>query len=50
MSTIQPFLDAEIDYRRQHLAAQYARRPRLRVPRRMPLHLPRPRRRPLAVA
>jgi hypothetical protein len=50
MTTTQPFVEAEIAYRRQHLAEQYARGSRLRLPRRPSLHLPRPRRRPLALA
>lgn len=50
MMTTQPYLAAEVEYRRQHLAGVYARGPRLRLPRRPTLHLPRPRRRPLAVA
>lgn len=50
MMTTQPFAEAEIAYRRQQLAAQYARGSRLRLPRRPPLRLPRPRRRPLALA
>ncbi|HYO39697.1 MAG TPA: hypothetical protein VER39_08580 [Nocardioidaceae bacterium] len=50
MMSTEPFLSAEIDYRRRHLAEQYARGGRLRLPRRPSLHLPRPRRRPLALA
>ena len=53
----EPFLAAELDYRRERLQRDYrkhgskaARSPRRWVPRRPTLHLPRPRRRPVAVA
>ncbi len=48
----EPFVSAEVGYRRARAVAQYprSRRPRHRVPRRRSLHLPHPRRRPLSLA
>jgi hypothetical protein len=48
----EPYVTAEVDYRRAQVTRQFARRGkgRLRVPRRPTLHLPRPRRRPLSLA
>jgi hypothetical protein len=53
MSTPEPFLTAEIEYRQQHAAELYNRHPKGRrhwVPRRPTLKLPTSRRRPLTVA
>ena len=50
-TTPEPFLSAEIAYRQDRVAQQYARHPRRhRVPRRPHLRLPHPHRRPVAVA
>jgi hypothetical protein len=46
----EPFASAEISYRQHHLAEQYTKGRRIRVPRRPSLRLPSPRRRPLSVA
>ena len=52
----EPFLSAELAYRRQRAMEQYHRHPstrrrhRLHLPRRPTLRLPRPHRRPVAVA
>jgi len=49
--TVEPFLSAEIAFRQQRVRDSYARHPRRHhVPRRHGLRLPRPHRRPLAVA
>ncbi|CAN5410818.1 hypothetical protein BH10ACT10_BH10ACT10_14510 [soil metagenome] len=50
MMTPEPFLSAEIEYRQHHLADQYGKGRRHRVPRRPSLRLPQPRRRPVSVA
>ncbi len=49
----EPFLSSEIDYRQEQVRRQFhahPRRHRHQVPRRHTLGLPRPRRRPLALA
>jgi hypothetical protein len=52
MTTPEPFLSAEIEYRQKRAAQQYGKSSGRRhwVPRRPSLKLPLPRRRPLAVA
>jgi len=48
----EPFVSAEVDYRRALATKQFSRggRPRIHLPRRPTLHLPHPRRRPLSLA